>query len=239
MRYKSVLVGGIILLLFSGGAFAVLYALLRHEPNFYRQSAVPPGAARQQQSKAFETQAFDLYREINNDLDWQAKFTEMQVNSWLAEDFIRSNLAQQLPAGVSEPRIAFRPGRVLLAFRYGDGTWDTVVSVEAKVWVPKQEPNVVALQIEDLRAGAMPIAVKVLQDELTEGARQQNIDVQWYRHEGKPVAILRFQADRREPSLQLDELEVGDGYLFVKGRSVDPDAPRRIAEYPLDLRPAP
>lgn len=230
---RPVLISLLLLMILVAGGLLTVYILLRHEPDFYRLAAVPPGSQRQQDSRAFETQAFDLYTGINNAIEWEARFTEQQVNSYLAEDFIRSNLAAQFPPEITEPRVVFRQATILLAFRYGDSSWQSIVSIEAKVWVSKQEPNVVALQFEELRAGALPLAVKVLQDHLEDCFRRQNIQLQWYRHEGKPVALLRFQADKREPSIQLLELDIGEGTIYFKGRSVDPDV-RRMVEYSLE-----
>jgi hypothetical protein len=69
----------------------------------------------------------------------------------------------------------------------------------------------------------------VLQDRISAWCRHQNVDVRWYRNEGNPVAILRFQYDRREPTVQLQELELREGSIYLKGRSLDPEfmqAPR-------------
>ena len=219
---KSFIGSMVVLVLVVTGVVVVLYQLLRHEPAEYAQAAIPPGERRQTESREFEKQAIDLINEIRNEHQWQAEFTEEQVNSWLAEDFIRSNLAKQLPPGISEPRVVFQPGKLFLAFRYGEDGWNSVISVEAKVWVVKREPNVIAVQIDKVRAGALPLAPKVLQDQLTEGARRQDISVRWYRHEGQPVAILRFQYERRQPTVQLQELELREGSIFLKGRSLEP-----------------
>lgn len=224
----------ILLLVLLIGILLTGYILLRHEPDFYVRAAVPPGEQRQQDSKEFETQAWDLYNNIGLLIDWEARFTEQQVNSYLAEDFIHSNLAPQLPPEISEPRVAFQPGTILLAFRYGDPAWNSIVSIEAKVWISKNEPNVVAIQFEELKAGALPLAVKVLQDHLEQYAVRQNMRIEWYRNEGKPVALLRFQADKREPTIQLLELEIGEGTVYLKGRSVDAEL-KRFAEYPQEL----
>lgn len=232
MKRRSLILTLVIVGLVLIGGGALFYGMLNAEPELYVEMAVPPGDERQQYSHDFEKKAFDLFNEIQNEDDWHEEFTEHQVNSWLAEDFVESNLAKQLPSEISEPRVAFRPGKLFLAFRYGGADWNTVVSVEAKVWVTKREPNTIAVEIERLKAGALPLTPKFIQDELTEGARRHNIDVQWYRNEGNPVAVFRLQADRRDPGIQLQELELKQGAVYLKGRSLDPTL-RGLPEFPF------
>jgi hypothetical protein len=44
--------------------------------------------------------------------------------------------------------------------------------------------------------------------------------VAWYRHNGNPVALLRFPNDSRS-GVQLLQLELGSGKLTLVGRAVD------------------
>lgn len=226
------------LVVFLGTVLSLLGVwLLGHEPELYVQAEVPAGSERIRLSQEFEKKAFDLFNEIQNEDDWEAEFTEQQINSWLAEDFVESNLARQLPEQISEPRIALRPGRLFLAFRYGGPDFHTVISLQGKVWMAPREPNTLALEIESLKAGAIPLSPSFLQQELTEGARQHNIDVQWYRKDGHPVAVFRLQADRRDPGVQLRELELKEGAVRLKGRSLDPSL-RGMPEWPFSLKKA-
>jgi hypothetical protein len=221
VKRKSILVAVISVALVAGGALASLYALLGHEPEFYRRAAVDAGLDRRAEAGTFQSDAFDLVQNrIPHDPEWQARFTDRQINSWLAEGL--ANIAD-LPPEISEPRVTFEEGKILIAFRYGRAGWESVVSVEARAWVSPREPNVVCLEIERLRAGALPMGSKVLEDALTEHARSQNIDVQWYRRDTHPVALLRFQADRRDPTFQLQRLDIQIGAIHLKGRSLDPD----------------
>jgi len=224
---RSLLTSLVILSVLLLSGLATGYILLRHEPEAYAQAAVPPGPDREVKSEEFDRKIMTLVNDIQCEADWQAEFTEAQINSYLAEDFLRSK-PFQLPRHISDPRVKFRPGQVIIGFRYGDGELSSVVSLCAKVWLPRAEPNLLALEIQQLRAGAMPLAIKLLQDELDEMARKQNLDIQWYRHEGNPVAIIRYQADKREPTVVLKELEVRAGVLLVKGRTLEPAMPEPV-----------
>jgi hypothetical protein len=214
----------LLVLVLTGSVVGGIYLLLRHEPNFYVMAEALPSAERQSQSREFTKKATRLVNDqLNCGVPWNVDLSQDEINSWLAEDFVTSSTDQYLPAGITEPRILFQPGRILLAFRYGDEDFSTVVSVQAKVWLPKRERSALAVEIESLRAGAIPLSWKLLQEHLTEGARKSNVDIQWYRNDGNPVAILRFQADKREPDFQFEQLRIDQGRIHIQGKSLDPE----------------
>ena len=90
-----------------------------------------------------------------------------------------------------------------------------------RVWLTPREPNVIALELRGLHAGSLPIAAQSLLESVSETARQNNIEFTWYRHQGNPVALLRFQADQDRPTYRLDHLVLEQGVIRVDGRSVE------------------
>jgi hypothetical protein len=210
-------------LLLLGGTVAALVVLVRHEPAFYTRAELPPGERRQKCSGDF-TRVFtsQLIDGIVNKRQWDARFTEEQINSYFAEDFLTNhNVENPLPPGVSEPRIALDADRIRLGFRYGTGAWSAVISLDLRVWLVRKEANVVALEFKGLHAGALPISAQSILDWVTDMAEQQNIEVTCYRRDGHPVILLRFEADRSNPTFLLQQLELRPGMLRIIGRSLD------------------
>jgi hypothetical protein len=225
MSRKSILLGIGLLLLVTSSVSAGLVFLVRHEPDFYRRCALPPGVERQQRSKEF-TQEFSTHllgAIVSHNELWEATFSEEQINSYFDEDFIHSGLNVILPPGISAPRVAVEGDKVRLAFRYGTGGWSTIVSLDIRMWLITNEPNVVALEVEGLHAGSLPISAQSLLDRVEEMAHQNHIQVNWYRHNGNPVALLRFQADRPRPTVHLQLLRIQDHQITVGGRSIEPE----------------
>jgi hypothetical protein len=222
MSRKSVLVGTGILLLFAGTCAAGLVLMLRHEPTFYRRAAVPPGPERGALSKGFAGQAFTFWKRVKEDATWQDTFSEEQINSFLQEDFVRSAADKfTLPEHITDPRVAFEPDRIRLGFRYHVGRFSTVVSLNMRVWLAKAEANVVALELQGMRAGALPISAQSILERLSEAAVSNNVKLSWYRYNGNPVAVLRFHGEQRT-SIQLDNLDLHWGKMYVKGLSLEP-----------------
>ena len=153
--------------------------------------------------------------------------TDEQINSYFAEDFTRSGVARRLlPEKISEPRVLLEPGKVRLAFRYGSGLWSTIITIDFGLWLCPEEPNVVALELQGLHAGSLPIGAQAFLDSLSEIAEQNNIQVSWHRYPptGNPVALLRFQSDSRDTSLQLQAVHVEQGTIVIRGRPVDSES---------------
>jgi hypothetical protein len=219
------------------GGLAVLACLLRHEPAEYRDIPVPEGLERRKLSGDFSNGVQRLMDDIGSRADdrWKEEFTADQMNSYFEEDFIRVK-PFKLPEGVRSPRVSIKPGRLRLAFRYGQDLWTSVVTVDLNIWLVANEANVVAVEVLDIRAGALPVSTQSMLEQVSENARRWNADVNWYRHEGHPVAVVRFQPDQPNPSVLLQRLELQDGRIVIEGKSAEP-APFRSMLSMADTHP--
>jgi hypothetical protein len=222
MNRKSVLFGIGVALFFVGVGW-LLVLLLLHEPAIYARSNLPEGVERQKLSGEFNNEFVHLYEGIRRDFNWDATFTEKSINSYFQEDFVNLGVAKSvLPEGVSAPRVALEPDKLRLAFRYTVGPWSTIISIDMRIWLPnKREPNVIALELQSLHAGSLPIAAQSLLEQISETARQNGIDVIWYRYHGNPVALLKFQANEPHPTIQFMGLKLGTGKIIILGRSLE------------------
>ena len=238
MSRLSLVLAIVIFLCLTSGVGAALWVLVRYEPNIYLQAAVPPGEQRHQLSEKCWKELWELYDSVANsnrdDEEWGHRFTDGEINSYLAEHFVQSHLNEHvLPEGVSEPRLVIEPDKIRIAFRYGAGLWSTVVSVELSVWLVKGEPNVVALKLVGFHAGALPISAQSLLESITKACQDNGIGVDWYRDDGAPVALLRFQAEQPHPTLELETIKLEQGSIHIKGRTKDPASLRAFLEDPL------
>jgi hypothetical protein len=166
-----------------------------------------------------------FYQDVTSNREWQGRFRQDAINSFFDEQFVPDGWAKDkkvLPDGASEPRIAIDPDRIRLAFRYDTGLFSTVISIDMRVWLALKEANAVVLELEGLHAGALPIAAQSLLEQISEALRQNNIEVTWYRHEGNPVAVLRFQADQDHPTYRLEHLVLHPQGIEIRGRSSEP-----------------
>lgn len=226
MTRKSLILAIGIVLFLLGSAGAALYLLARYEPAFYVRGNIEPGDQRKTLSGECIAEFFKVLNGIARPKgEWEGRLKEEQVNSYFAEDFITNHSVEYpLPDGFSEPRVALEADRIRLGFRYGSGWKSTVISIDMRVWLIAREPNAVALKFERIHAGALPISAQSLLDRVADFAHQKDIEATWYRHNGRPVLVLRFEADKSNPRFRLLQLELRPGMLRIHGKSLDGSA---------------
>ena len=222
-RKKVCLWCGVLALLL-GGTGTILALLLKHEPSFYERATIPESEDRRRQSDAFFAKFSQMLINVgvDRDGDWHFQFSESELNSFFDEGFVRLGEAENFQRiGISQPRIALEDDQLRLAFRYGTGWFSTIVSLELRIWAPK-EPNLLAVEVRSRRAGGLPISSLALLKELSELAKRHNIDITPYRYNGNPVALVRFNSsERARPSMMLSDLKVTPGSLTISGQTMD------------------
>jgi hypothetical protein len=201
-----------------------LYGAARHVPGYYAEVLDVPREAHRQSSDRLLENAAALAGNVRKPGDWRAMFTANEINGWLAADLMKM-LPGVLPAGVIEPRVRLKPGCVCVACRYVDAALESVVSLEADVYV--KQPNVLSLRLRRARLGALPLPMGKLIEGLTAAAREADLRLSWMQADGDPVAILRLHSphDSAGTAYSLETLEVGEGELFIAGHTSYPSLP--------------
>ena len=234
MRRKSLILALLVVLILLGGVGTALALLVSHEPAYYRRGAIAAGKQRQIWSNQFFEEFMNLCNALqHDDLTWRAEFTPEQINAYLQEGFISSGLDEKmLPDRVENPRFALDEDRLRLGFRYGRGRWTAIITIDLRLWIAQGEPNTVALELLGLHAGALPISAQSLLEYVSDAARrmtftdgQRVVDVSWFRHNGHPVALLRFGPDRPRSTVHLTHVELKAGQIILQGRSAASSAP--------------
>jgi len=224
-RRRSIFLTILILVAAVGLSLGVLTVLFKQEPEFY--TAPSDGEDDDLTAVAVLTRFGDLKNDIRSKPDWGATFTGEELNAFLRANLADGEtLASILPEGLSSPRVSIDGDRVKIAARYrhaGSEFFSTVVVIELKIWLVSQQLNTVAVEFCKVTAGAVPIGSQSQLDKITEAAKDSNIDVMWYRHDGNPVGLFRFYADQSRPTTHIRTVSVGDGRVTVGGKSlIDP-----------------
>jgi hypothetical protein len=193
-----------------------IWLSLTYQPSFYRTMTAVPREQREAKAKHFVASSLQLRNDISNERDWQAVFTDQEVNAWLAEDLV-THFADLIPPEIHEPRIAFSSDRITLAFQVDRGPIRSVIWVVAQARVP--EDNVLALTLEKIRAGVFPISADQVIGPITDQAREHGLDVRWTREGGLPVALIRYKPEGGRSDIVLESLNIRRGQIRLSGRS--------------------
>jgi len=229
---------GLVALAIVGVATLATVALLstRHIPDFYAEAITAEPEEERQANDELLQRATTLNNNVRKPGRWQALFTAEQINGWLSVD-LAENHPELLAEGFSEPRIQIRKGKATLACRYKSGMMNTVASATFEIYLA--EPDILALRIDNVRAGALPMPMNAIVDGVAQAAETLNLRVQWRQVKGDPVALITMPATHDQDSVyKLDALELREGELYIAGRtepySPSPDSPRPGASVSVD-----
>lgn len=228
MPRRRVWISVILVLVFLAGIAIGLATMIKQSPEFYSQADVEPGSERTRLSQELVREYFGVTR-LLDEPNWDVVSTAEQINAFFQEDYYKLGGDDNLPEGFHAPRVSIQKDRIVLGAQYGGGFFTTVLWVELRIWKVANELNTLAMEVIGLRAGSLPLSTGTLLDQVSEWARQQHIEISWYRNDGHPVAIMRFHTDLSRPTFQFDRVELEDGLLRVRGRSTTaadlPDPP--------------
>jgi hypothetical protein len=151
---------------------------------------------------------------------WQAVFTDEQINAWLVQQLPRE-FPNLLPPGVDEPRIVIEDGRVLVAARFKNPHIDTVVSFELNAALT-EHPNVLALQVNNLRAGSLPLPLSRFLRGISREAAKSNMEVRWDMDQDDPIALVTIPSDHpsyiHSPVI-VESVYLAEGILALAGHT--------------------
>jgi hypothetical protein len=195
---------------------AAAWLSLTYQPCYYRDMVLQSREQRQGKARRFVAQGLQLRNDICNEPNWEAVFSDQEVNAWLAEDLV-THFADHLPPEVHEPRVLFELDRIVLAFELRQRGIDSVITVVARPRVPAG--NTVELTLEKIRAGILPVPADNVLDRIVEYARFLGVDVEWMRRDGYPVVLIRYTPNLQRDDVQLEEVQIRTGQLRLAGRS--------------------
>jgi hypothetical protein len=194
------------------------YYAARQVRPFYKQALQIEPAVLERGSRELESRATALYSDAKQQGQWQALFTAEQINGWLASQ-LAGNKDSLLPKDFRDLRVAIARDLLTLGFRTKYGGVETVVSADASVFLT--EEGSVAVRMKAVRAGALPLPVTQLADQLAAACEKRSLPVRWTRQEGQPVALVELHSGKSMDKRQfhIDAIELGDGELYVAGHT--------------------
>ncbi len=190
---KRIAIVSMLLLLISLTAGWWAVAQTQQVPEFYARatSELPGSTATASQHLKAEVQ------QLKNDAAaigaWHASFSADEINAWLIKE-LPKKFPQLLAKGASEPRIVIDNDRVLAAVRYKNRHIDTIISCELEVELTEQ-PNMLALRVAHLKAGALPIPLSKFLQGISKEAAKGDIDIRWDATDLGPVALVTVPSE--------------------------------------------
>jgi hypothetical protein len=214
-RFRTFFLWLLVFALLGGGAYAFFWAI-RQTPEFYEAAIEnePEPAIRKDDAKVFIQRTLNLVDGIQHADKWAEEFSQSQINSWLAEE-LQPKYGAFVPEGVTNPRVRLADETIEIGFRYKHVSWDSIVSVRTRPWVPS--PNSLAFEIQSIRAGLVPIPLESIVHDVSKQFEVEGYRVEWSELNGNDVVILHFTKSGDEQPI-LESVKVAKGTVVVAGR---------------------
>lgn len=198
----------------AGGAY---YAAQQVEP-YYEEALRTEPEVLERGSRELESRATALYSDAKQIGHWQALFTVEQINGWLATQ-LANDAGGGLPSNMRDPRIAISRDVFTLGFRSKSGGVETVISVDASVLIT--DDGSVGIRFMSVRAGALPLPILQLADELATACKKLKLPVRWTQENGRPIAIVNISnnASSENREFFIDSIELRNNEMYVAGHT--------------------
>ncbi|MAT14354.1 MAG: hypothetical protein CMJ46_03695 [Planctomyces sp.] len=187
-------------------------------PEEYAERLVIPNDVRLANLQKVEVKRELFLEEAETKPEWSFTLTEVEANSWLASDEFHENVAWTLPPEISNPRVQLKDNEVVLAFQVSHEDFKGVVTAPLKV--ESISDDQVQIRIERVTTGLLPLSwQQILEGTLAEQRESLPVGITWNEEETDDRGtLITVDLDQfAELNWQLDKLELGPGYVYVKG----------------------
>lgn len=183
----------VVLLATLGGSYGWVIQRTQVVPEFYQQAVEQSHRDLDAVVASLQEEVCQLQGDASRLGSWAAEFTDEQINGWLIQQ-LKLEFPKLLPRGVEDPRIVIEDGKFLAAARFRNQHIDTVISLEILVSLTEQ-PNVMAIQLHNLKAGDLPLPVAHFVTRISQEAAKSNLEIQWETHPSGPIALVTIPSD--------------------------------------------
>jgi hypothetical protein len=198
-------------------AIGAVYWASQYVPPFYASAVKLDATTAQTSSDAMLRQTAAVASDIQRGRKWQALFTTELINGWLAYDVTR-NHPHLLPPEVHDPRVQIEDDLLKIAFRWSGSTFSSVVSCQLEIYL--QEPNVIAIRIQNARAGKLPLPLGGIVQSFVDSAQDAGLLIDQRQIDSDPLLLVTLPtAANDDESLLLETFELREGGVFLAGRS--------------------
>ena len=213
---KIAATGGFIVLTVAALLAGYAVVAVRQVQPFYASAIKIAPRKLEASSREMESRVAALYSDAKPPGRWQAAFTDDEVNGWLAVA-LGEKFPKLLPPEVTDPRVAFVDGGVLVGARWRGERLDAVISIQADAKMVGDD--VLAIRLREVRAGSLLLPLSDVVEQVSLGAAQLEWPLQWTYEDGDPIALLPtrnvFSTELERRRLEL--IEIRDGELLLAG----------------------
>ena len=174
----------------AGGASWWAVSQSKQVPDFYTRARNQSQANVEIARNQLEHDVEQVRRQSLREGFWEASFGEEEINAWIQSKF-PEQLSRSFVPGSPIPRLPSRTASCSSRPVTLSKTWDTIVSCRLSVEMT-EEPNLLAIALSDLKAGALPLPLEPFVRKISKEAAIGDLDVRWDFTQNGPIALVKI-----------------------------------------------
>ena len=189
-------------------------------PGFYADVLETDLASAHEDGQEFERNLVKLQNTAMSRHPWLVEITQDQVNGWFMTD-LKEKFPDSLPANIKDPRAVFTEDQIRLAFKYSVKGVTGVVVIAAEVFCT-DNPNEIAVQINEVKTGVIPLPVGPWLEQVADSIRRAGIPVFWSNTNDTPLAIFTLPeriTSSHTRHVEVQAIDLQPGRLVIAGKS--------------------
>ena len=218
---KRIVIAGALLLiaLLATGFWA--HRQTQKVPEFYERAiSVTPRTDIAVSSRKLDENVEQLQSQATQAGSWEATFEADQINAWMI-DQLPSRFPKLVAKGIKDPLVVIEDDELLAAVRLQNARIDAVVSCELKVQLTDQ-PNRLAITVDAIRIGALPIPISQVKDRISKFASGIGVNLEWEYDDDRAVVLVdvpdRYESAGEDP-VMIESITLLENQINISGRT--------------------
>ncbi len=193
-------------------------------PEYYEALLDQPMEVLDEAGDQFETEILELQNSAIELGEWQAVFTQDQINGWLASD-LPQKFPNSLPREITQPRVALNLDELKIIFRYDSPKLTGIVEASGDAFCT-EELNQIAVRIKHIRSGVLTLPIASWTKQIGNILIKNGCPTQWTEQDGDTIALIELPLDvseQEDQKLVIESIEVLDGKVVLQGVTLNPE----------------
>jgi hypothetical protein len=192
-------------------------------PVYYQELLEQPPEELAEAGDQFESQLLEFQNVAIEVGEWQADFTQDQINGWIASD-VPQKFPDAIPTNISKPRIALNENEVKIIFRFESTRFSGIVEASGDAFCTERL-NEIAIRIHHLKSGLVSLPIAPWTDRISKMFEESRVPIQWTEDDGDMVALVQLPSnisDEKDQKRIIEAIEIKSGSASFRGVTLAP-----------------
>lgn len=214
------------MIIFAGLAAFAWYAYQRAQvvPDYYQELLKQPIEQLAAAGNEFEIEVLELQNSAIETGEWQAKFSQDQINGWLVSD-LPKKFPNSIPSSVTQPRVSLDDDELKFIFRFESQRFSGIVEASGDAYCT-ENLNEIAIRLNHIKSGLISLPIRPWTEKISKVMEKNDFPFRWTESDGDMIALITLPhrlSDQKDQKRIIESIEILDGQLQLHGITLAPE----------------